>query len=219
MPPGFVRPRIPRSKMHAILRGDGCPMFEFRVGELLLHVWAGDRRNGLERVLASVQCRAAPSHAPPTSAQNLARDAGLHPTDQCDIVGESDVGGQGPGTGRVEGLHHLVGQPPQFVIDAYHQLWRIEKAFRMSKHDLRARPIYHRTRDSIEAHLSVVFAAMAVGHWIEHQTGWSIKKFVRAARRCRTVTIQAGKHSLTVAEPPSPDLAEALAKIHDLRTH
>jgi hypothetical protein len=33
--------------------------------------------------------------------------------------------------------------------------------------------------DSIEAHLSIVFAAMAVSHWIEHQTGWSIKKFVR----------------------------------------
>ncbi len=70
---------------------------------------------------------------------------------------------------------NLVDQPASFVIDAYHQLWRIEKAFRMSKHDLQARPIYHRTRDSIEAHLTVVFAAMAVSHWIEHQTGWSIK--------------------------------------------
>ena len=58
----------------------------------------------------------------------------------------------------------------------------------MSKHDLQARPIYHRNRDSIEAHLSVVFAAMAVCHWIENQTGWSIKKFVRSARRYRTVT-------------------------------
>ena len=114
---------------------------------------------------------------------------------------------------------NLVGQPAQFVIDAYHQLWRIEKAFRMSKHDLQARPVYHRTRDSIEAHLSIVFAALAVSHWIEHQTGWSIKKFVRTARRYRTVTIQAGSHTLTAAEPPPPDLAEALAKIHDLRAH
>ena len=96
---------------------------------------------------------------------------------------------------------NLVNQPASFVIDAYHQLWRIEKAFRMSKHDLQARPIYHRTRDSIEAHLSVVFAATAVSHWIEHQTGWSIKKFVRTARRYRTVTIQAGNHTLTAAEP------------------
>ena len=114
---------------------------------------------------------------------------------------------------------NLVGQPAAFVIDAYHQLWRIEKAFRMSKYDLQARPIYHRTRDSIEAHLTVVFAAMAVSHWIEHQTGWSIKKFVRSARRYRTVTIQAGNHTLTAAEPPPADLAEALAKVHDLCAH
>ena len=62
----------------------------------------------------------------------------------------------------------------------------------MSKHDLQARPIYHCTRDSIEAHLSVVSAAMTVSHYIETQTGWSIEKFVRTARRYRTVTIQAG---------------------------
>ncbi|WP_424751557.1 IS1634 family transposase [Mycobacterium sp.] len=109
---------------------------------------------------------------------------------------------------------NLVGQPANYVIDAYHQLWRIEKAFRMSKHDLQARPIYHRTRDSIEAHLTIVLAALAVSHWIEHQTGWSIKKFIRTARRYRTVTIQAGSQTLTAAEPPPSDLAEALAKIH-----
>ncbi len=72
---------------------------------------------------------------------------------------------------------NLTGQPASFVIDAYHQLWRIEKAFRMSKHDLQARPIYHRTRESIEAHLSVVFAAMAVSHWIEHQMSVAMKKY------------------------------------------
>jgi hypothetical protein len=38
-----------------------------------------------------------------------------------------------------------------FVIGSYHELWNIEKSFRMSKSDLQARPIYHRKRDSIEA--------------------------------------------------------------------
>ena len=52
------------------------------------------------------------------------------------------------------------------------------KSFRMSKHDLQARPIYHRKRDSIEAHLTIVFAALAVSRWIEATTGWSIRKFV-----------------------------------------
>jgi hypothetical protein len=82
---------------------------------------------------------------------------------------------------------NLTSAPAEFVIEAYHQLWHIEKSFRMSKHDLHARPVYHHTREWIGDHLSIVFAALAVSHWIERQTGWSIKTFVRTARRYRTV--------------------------------
>ena len=46
---------------------------------------------------------------------------------------------------------NLVNADPASVIGAYHQLWHIEHAFRMSKHDLRARPIYHHKRESIDA--------------------------------------------------------------------
>jgi len=102
---------------------------------------------------------------------------------------------------------------PEFVIDAYHQLWRIEKSFRMSKHDLQARPIYHHKRESIEAHLAVVFAALAVTHDIEHKTGWSIKRFVQTARRYRTIAIRAGEHVLTAEEPLPTDLRDALTLI------
>jgi hypothetical protein len=42
-------------------------------------------------------------------------------------------------------------------------------------HDLQARPIYHHQRDSIDAHLTIVFAALAVSLWIEDRTGWSIR--------------------------------------------
>jgi hypothetical protein len=108
---------------------------------------------------------------------------------------------------------NLVSQPATFVIDSYHQLWRIEKAFRMSKHDLQARPIYHHLRESIEAHLSIVVAAIAVSHYIETQTGWSIKKFVRTTRRYRTVKIKAGNQTLTAADPLPADLRTALVKI------
>jgi transposase len=93
-------------------------------------------------------------------------------------------------------------------------LWRIEKSFRMSKHDLQARPVYHHKRESIQAHLTIVFAALAVSHWIEHQTGWSIKKFVRTARRYRSVQIQADRQTLTAADRLPDDLRDILAKIH-----
>jgi len=100
-----------------------------------------------------------------------------------------------------------------FVISAYRQLFQIEKSFRMAKSDLQARPIYHRTRDSIEAHLTIVFAALAVSRWIEHQTGWSIRKFVKTARRYRTIQIQAGPHTITAADPLPDDLRQALQAI------
>ena len=101
----------------------------------------------------------------------------------------------------------------EFVIGAYHQLWRIEKSFRMSKHDLRARPIYHHKRESIDAHLTIVFAALAITQFIEDRTGWSIKKFVTTARRYRTVQIRAGHQLLTAEDPLPTDLRDALAQI------
>jgi transposase len=110
---------------------------------------------------------------------------------------------------------------PEFVIGSYHELWNIEKSFRMSKSDLQARPVYHRKRDSIEAHLTIVFAALAVSRWIEAQTGWSIRKFVKTARRYRTIEIQAGRHTITAADPLSDDLRQALEAITHAgpRTH
>jgi transposase len=62
---------------------------------------------------------------------------------------------------------NITNPTPEFVIGAYHQLWHIEKAFRMSKHDLQARPIYSHTRQSIEAHLSIVLAALVVTRQVE----------------------------------------------------
>jgi len=48
------------------------------------------------------------------------------------------------------------------VIENYSQLWNIEKAFRISKTDLRIRPVYHRIKSRIEAHICICFAAYTV---------------------------------------------------------
>jgi hypothetical protein len=45
-----------------------------------------------------------------------------------------------------------------------------------------------------------VFAALGLSHWIERQTGWSIKKFVRTTRCYRTVQIRARQQILTAVE-------------------
>jgi len=110
-------------------------------------------------------------------------------------------------------ITNITAPTSEFVIGAYHQLWHIEKSFRMSKHDLQARPIYHHKRESIEAHLAVVFAALAVTHHVETLTGWSIKRFVQTARRYRTIAIRTGGHILTAEEPLPHELRDALAVI------
>lgn len=48
------------------------------------------------------------------------------------------------------------------IIKNYNQLWQIEKAFRISKTDLRIRPIFHRKKNRIEAHICIAFVAYTV---------------------------------------------------------
>jgi hypothetical protein len=112
-------------------------------------------------------------------------------------------------------LSNIADATPQAVIGAYSNLYKIEKTFRMAKSDLAVRPVYHHEQESIDAHLTIVFAAMAVGHWIEQATGWSIKKFVTTARRYRTTWIKIGNQTLPAIETIPDDLRTALHKIAD----
>ena len=83
--------------------------------------------------------------------------------------------------------------------------WKVEQSFRMAKSDLKARPVFHRTRDSIEAHLTIVFAALAVARYLQNRSGMSIKKIVRALRRIHTVVIDVDGHELTARTPLDDD--------------
>ena len=83
------------------------------------------------------------------------------------------------------------------VVSSYHELWHVEASFRMSKHDLRARPVFHHTRDAIEAHLTVVMAALAVARYLQDTTGISIARIVRELRGLQEVTINLNGHRIT----------------------
>ncbi|MBK6886865.1 MAG: hypothetical protein IPH03_10805 [Tetrasphaera sp.] len=87
----------------------------------------------------------------------------------------------------------------------------------MSKHDLQARPIFHHKRESIEAHMSIVFAALALTRHIETATGMSIKRFVTTTRRYREVIIEAGEQLITAADPLPEDLHAAIHSISQPR--
>lgn len=67
------------------------------------------------------------------------------------------------------------------IIENYSHLWKIEKAFRVSKHDLKIRPIYHRIRKRIEAHITINFVAYKVYKELERQL--NVKKATISAEK------------------------------------
>jgi transposase len=103
--------------------------------------------------------------------------------------------------------------PPQEIINDYRQLFNVEASFRMAKSDLKARPVFHRKRDAIEAHLTVVFASLAISRRIEKATGQSIKRFVKTLRPIRSGTIVINRTEYP-AEPEIPkDIHTLLQKL------
>ena len=99
--------------------------------------------------------------------------------------------------------------PPAEVIANYHDLWHVEQSFRMSKTDLRARPFFARTRDAIEAHLTIVFTALAVSRAVQDRTGLSIRKVLRELRPLRSATIEING-VIRTAEPAIDDDKQAI---------
>lgn len=109
------------------------------------------------------------------------------------------------------GLKGYVTNIPESVLDgpgvvaAYHSLFQVEAPFRMAKSDLRARPMFHHERDSITAHMTTVFCALAIARHLQERTGISIKRIIRALRPLRDVTIIVQSHPITAATPPEGD--------------
>jgi hypothetical protein len=100
----------------------------------------------------------------------------------------------------------MAGNP---VVAAYHDLYQVERSFRMAKSDLAARPVFHRLRDSIDAHLTIVFTALVVAREAQDRTGLSINKILKTLRPLRTATITLGRQRVTVP-PRIPDIARRI---------
>ncbi|NLW73070.1 MAG: hypothetical protein GXY37_09335 [Chloroflexi bacterium] len=87
----------------------------------------------------------------------------------------------------------------------------METSFRMMKSDLKARPVYHQNRNAIEAHLTIVFAALAISKNIEMQTGVSIKQFIKTIRPLRSAEVKI-KNELVLIEPDIPKHVQNMLK-------
>jgi transposase len=76
------------------------------------------------------------------------------------------------------------------IINKYASLWQVERSFRISKSDLKARPIFHTVREKIEAHMTIVFASLAISKYVELTTGKSIASIVEQVGRVEEVILR-----------------------------
>lgn len=78
----------------------------------------------------------------------------------------------------IKGYYTNLSLPNEVIISRYHDLWKIEKAFRISKSDLLVRPVFHFKRAAIEAHILICMTALAVIKFVEIETNLSARNFV-----------------------------------------
>lgn len=103
--------------------------------------------------------------------------------------------------------------PPAEVLSSYHDLWHVEQSFRMSKSDLQARPMFHRQREAIEAHLTIVFTALAVARFMQNETGLSLKKIITTLRPIQSALLQAGDHTQLIPPHIPPTVVPIIEQI------
>ncbi len=74
---------------------------------------------------------------------------------------------------RWDGVVGIYASNPSFtneeVIAHYHGLWQVEESFRIQKHDLRIRPVYHWTPRRVKAHIAIAFMAFVCVRHLEYR--------------------------------------------------
>lgn len=103
----------------------------------------------------------------------------------------------------------------EVIMSHYHELYRIEQAFRVSKSDLETRPVYHFKEQPIKLHMLICFVALAISKHIELKTGLSIKRFKDELRKVADALILnsiTGK-IIVLEGKPSEELKKHIEKI------
>lgn len=92
---------------------------------------------------------------------------------------------------RWDGLHGIITNIPKTdakeLLSHYKGLWQVEETFRISKHNLRMRPIFHWTPKRVKAHIALCYMALACVRTLEHKVRFQYKKMSpEAIRKCIT---------------------------------
>lgn len=105
----------------------------------------------------------------------------------------------------IKGYSTDLSLPDKLIIDHYHDLWQVEKTFRMAKSDLLMRPVYHFKKEAIEAHILICVMSLAVAKFMELKTRKSIRVLMETFKRitdARVFNPATGEEALWRVEIP-----------------
>jgi len=78
-----------------------------------------------------------------------------------------------------DGLHGVVTNSnlsSQEILNQYKNLWQVEESFRVTKHDLKVRPVYHWSPRRVKAHLAICYLAYSLVRYLEYRVKLQYKK-------------------------------------------
>jgi transposase len=101
------------------------------------------------------------------------------------------------------------------IIERYHELYKIEQAFRIAKNDLETRPVFHFKEEPIKLHLLICFMALAISKHIELKTQTSIRAFLTECKKVTDARLinKITKKEIKMRAQFSPKLRQILAKL------
>jgi transposase len=101
------------------------------------------------------------------------------------------------------------------IIERYHELYKIEQAFRIAKNDLETRPVFHFKEEPIKLHLLICFMALAISKHIELKTQTSIRAFLTECKKVTDARLinKITKKEIIMRAQFSPKLRQILAKL------
>jgi transposase len=102
------------------------------------------------------------------------------------------------------------------VIEKYHELYKVEQAFRVAKSDLETRPIFHFKEEPIKLHLLICFLALAISKHIEIKTGLSIRRFNTEVKKVTDAKMinKLTQKEVIIKGKITPTAEELLAKLN-----
>ena len=185
-------------------------------GRRLIVVWcpkrarkdAHERRKAVERLLDKLACSSNPKEMLSNHGTKrfiaVAGDARL--TVNPEKIAEAE---RWDGlTGVITNLRDAAAAE---VLSHYHGLWQVEESFRITKHDLRVRPIWHWTPDRIRAHIAISFMAFACVRHLAYRVAVQKRRMspeaIRSAlvhRQCSILRCQQSANRYVVPSKQTP---------------